>query len=473
MDDYVSSVLSHLELPQRVGGKSKRFWRRNDPEMTDGRVSKGGMWPHQRAFWDLDTFFRVLVGGYGSGKTNIGAKWIISLALQNSGVPVATVSPSFPLARKTIIPTIIELLQGKQSLLGGALWWRFRRSPSCEFEIQHAGRTGLIYILSGDKEESLRGPNLGGALIDEPFIQEESVFSQMVARIRHPAATHKALALTGTPEQLNWGWDLCMGDLKDEYEKRGLGVGVVKASTRQNLAVGADYVNRLLGTFSGKAADAYVDGEFVNLSKGQVYYGFNGLLNDQESNVRDLPMPLNPDGTAAVQLGAGMDFNVNPLAFNVFWKQGSHLHFFDEYELENADTEYACQVLKDNYWRLGLRDVYPDATGSARRTSAPGGKTDFHYIEAAGFTVQADHANPKHRDRENSVNGKLRPKEGSATLTISPKCKKMRKYLSTYTHELKLKQKHMSHTLDALGYPVYYHFPVSSETVSVRKVRGF
>ena len=31
------------------------------------------MLPHQRAFWQLPNFIKLLVGGYGCGKTRIGA----------------------------------------------------------------------------------------------------------------------------------------------------------------------------------------------------------------------------------------------------------------------------------------------------------------------------------------------------------------------------------------------------------------
>ena len=36
-------------------------------------IDKGRMLPHQRAFLELPNFVKLLVGGYGCGKTHIGA----------------------------------------------------------------------------------------------------------------------------------------------------------------------------------------------------------------------------------------------------------------------------------------------------------------------------------------------------------------------------------------------------------------
>lgn len=267
---------------------------------------------------------------------------------------------------------------------------------------------------------------------------------------------------------------MCMGDLKEELkENGGVEVGLIQASTRANLALSPSYVKRLEGSFTTKMVEAFVEGNFVNLSEGLVYYAFTPKsANELECNVRELPEP------DSCELGVGLDFNVNPMAASVFWRAGAHMHFFDEIELPNADTEYMMQVLRERFvdetreTRHILEFVYPDASGSARKTSSPGGKTDFHYIRDAGFTINAPTENPKRKDRYNAVNGKFKPKEGRTTLTISPKCKRLVKYLQTYTHEDLNKQERMSHLLDSFGYPIYRLFPISVERAGVFRLAG-
>ena len=170
-----------------------------------------------------------------------------------------------------------------------------------------------------------------------------------------------------------------------------------------------------------------------------------------------------------------MDFNVDPMAGTVFWHTGNHIHFFDEIELANSDTEEMCQVLRERYWESGLRQIYPDPF-SGRATNAPGGKTDYAYIEEAGFEVNRFPAGqPLRRDRFNAANGRLKPtKEGRVRMTVAPRCKKLIKYFQLLAHELlnKKAQKDMTHLLDAATYPVAYLFPVDRKQFVMKRIRG-
>jgi hypothetical protein len=439
----------------------KDFWRKEPPVLNHkNEVIKGGFFAPQLEWWNLQSFIKALVAGYGSGKTFIGAKRDISQCLLNAPAPQLVVSPSYKIAKRTIIPVLRALCQGKASL-DPTFSWRENKSDF-EFTIRHGQRIGTIWVASGDEADSLKGPTVGSAHIDEPFVQDREVLDQCIARVRDPRAKRQEIILTGTPEQLNWGYDICAGDEKDDYD-----VQVVHAATQSNLSLAANYAQRMESAYSERAAMAFVGGLFINLSTGAVYYSFN------DSNIVSLP---DPGGALEV----GMDFNVNPMAFMVFWRSGQHMHVIGEHEIENADTEYACRVLHEKYVyvdgaRKGecrITNVYPDPTGKARATNAPGGKSDFHYIEEAGFTVQARSSSPRIRDRENAVNGKLRPKIGRPTLTMEPTCKRLKKYMMIYTHENKHKQKPMSHLLDALGYPVEYLYPVVHSIIEVSHFQG-
>lgn len=442
------------------------FWRLAEPILDkNGVVIKGGLWDHQRRWWDSNSFIKALVTGYGGGKTFIGAKRSISMALHNAPkynhgdiCPHLVVSPSYKIAKRTIIPALKTLLRGKQTLAPG---FSFKHHVADHaFTVWYQGREGIIWIASGDDPDSLKGPNIGSALIDEPFIQDEDVLDQILARVRSPIAKKLEIGLTGTPESLNWGYDICEGDRKDDYD-----IEVVHANTRANRALHESYADRLEKGYSDLAAQAYVDGQFVSLTKGTVYYGFS----DENIIYYD-----DPGG----ELFVGMDFNVNPMAAVVFWVHGNHMHVMNEIELPNADTEYMCSYLKDIYVDKDsngcrITKVYPDATGSNRSTKSPGGKSDFYYIKNAGFSIDAPPGNPLIRDRENAVNGKFKPRDGAdVTLTISPHCKKLISYLRKYTHENKNKQKEMSHLLDSFGYPVHRLFPIVKPDMKLIRIHG-
>lgn len=452
---------------------AEKFWRMEDPVMDeDGDVIMGGMFAHQREWWQLPNFIKAMVAGYGSGKTFAACKRAIAISLKNSGCPHLCISPSYKIAKRTSIPIIKALLDGKKSL-DSSLRYKYNKTDH-EFRIYHRGRRGIIWVASGDEPDSLKGPTVGSAWIDEPFVQDVEVLEQALARVRDPKAKQKEITLTGTPEELNWGYEICEGDRADDFD-----LGMIHAHTKENLALGTEYGERLERAFTDRMVDAYLGGQFVNLSRGAVYYGFR-----REINVKELPDPGH-------ELEVGMDFNVDPMAAVVFWRNGNHVHIISEIEIENADTQYMCQILKednkDRHYVRGLQsfldkdekprilNVYPDASGKSRSTKAPGGKSDFHFIREAGFELFTRSRNPRIRDRENAVNGKLRPQKGPITLTIDPCCKRLIHYMMSYTHEGRNKtaSKAMSHLLDAMGYAVSYLFPIIRPEVSVGKVSGF
>lgn len=458
MPTYLEDEIGNVPMPAPAAkeGVKADFWCKELPTMNEqGRAISGGMWEPQRQWWDLPNFIKILVGGYGSGKTMILCKRMISLALENAPCPVAIVSPTFPQARETSIVTCKTLLDGKRQLLGKEFRWTYNASTH-QFTIFYKGRVARIIIYSGDNPLALKGPNLAAAGIDEPFIQDEAVYKQLLARIRHPLAKKRELCVSGTPEKLGWGWGLCMGE-----EGEGQDVGFIRASTRQNKALPSDYVKRLEASYSIAEAEAYLDGHFRNLTSGQVYHAF-----DAARNVKKLDAPRD------AQFAIGMDFNVNPFAFTLFWYTLDQIHYFDEYELPNADTEYACRTIRTRPDGHRFMEVFPDASGGSRHTSSTGGRSDFTYLKAAGFELRHKGANPFVKDRENAVNGALRASDGTSKMTIDPRCKKLIRYLSQYNHSEKNKQKSMGHLLDAVGYPVAHIFPVDKQTVTQMRLAG-
>ena len=432
-------MVAAAEKPLKRGS----FWRLDPPVISeDGRVKRGGMWAHQLKAWESDNEIVVFVTGYGGGKTLLGGKWAISIGLTNDGVPGAIVSPTFPMARETTIATMRELLEGKSRSLNG-FHWEYKKQERT-FLWSYRGRRGRSIIYSGDDPDRMKGPNLGYVWIDEPFIQPREIFDQAMARLRHPLAKKIQLLLTGTPEQLNWGWELCEGELRERHD-----VAVIQASSRENKATGESYIERLSSTFTEKMADAYIEGKFVNLAKGLVYYNFSPAANISAEYDQ---IPPGSD------MYVGMDFNVNPMAFCVFYIFRGRAHVLAEVELPDSSTPAACAWLKRNF--PGVLDVCPDASGVARKSAT--GHSDFYELEKAGFRLHKTRANPPIRDRENAMNAMLCNALGKRRLTISPRCANLRRYFLQYSHDnaRKPEGEAMNHLLSALGYGIYYLFPV-------------
>ena len=426
---------------------------------------------------DLEHYEAHGLWHHNSGKSFQLGKASISRALAHPGAPAAIVSPTYTMSKEIMVPTLVDLLEGQKKLrarIGQSFEWVIRKSPPVSFEIRFryrdeatnrmVNRHGRIVLYSGEKPDRLKGPNLGSAGIDEPFIQDEEVFRQMTYRVRHKLAPRhtRKIDLTGTPEQLNWGYELAEGDMREQFD-----VGIVQASSLENLATGDDYHNTLLEGMDPLLQQAMIHGQFVNLAKGRVFYGF-----DRTKNVMRLERPN------YTTLGVGMDFNVNPMSACVFWVRTGrdpHIHFFHEIELPNSSTMEMCRFLIQNYWHAGLRDVFPDASGRFRTTAGPAGQSDFKIIKDCGFKINArPEGNPGRRDRFNATNLMLSGIDGRPRMTVDPQCKSLVKYLSLYSHDQmnQADQKAMSHLLDATTYPVAYLFPWDRGSFSTLNLLG-
>jgi len=114
-------------------------------------------------------------------------------------------------------------------------------------------------------------------------------------------------------------------------------------------------------------------------------------------------------------------------------------------------------AIKERYPGITL---YPDASGSSRKTSAP--KTDHMILRDAKFKVHSPSKNPPVKDRVNAVNNMLRNRR----ITISKKCKHLIKDLEQLgwkNGDVDKSNIKLTHASDAAGYAISYLFPVKVE----------
>ncbi|HEA68302.1 hypothetical protein LCGC14_1268430 [marine sediment metagenome] len=402
-------------------------------------IRKSSMLPAQRAWWDLPNFIKAMVGGYGSGKTYIGALRAIYLSYVNAPYPGMYVSPTYPMAKKTIIIALKDMLDKAQ------IDYVYNKM---EHQFVITEWNGNIWIGSGEVPASLKGPTLAWAGIDEPFIQDKEVFKQMNARVRESRASQREIFLTGTPEELNWGYDLINND-KAEYD-----IGFVVAKTIANIHNPVEYAKNLQAAYDENEQKAYMDGEFLNLTHGRVYKDFTREL----LKVRDEPGG-HPDSLKELPIECGMDFNVDALSCEIYRKGPGWIHFFDEIRLKNANTYDMAEALQKKYPGIA---IYPDATGSARKTSAT--MSDHAILRAAGFTVRAPLSNPPVKDRTNAFNALMR--NGNISFENCGELISDLERCTWRSGDIDKRDPERTHASDAAGYAVVYNFPVISRNVS-------
>ena len=401
------------------------------------RINKSKFLPHQAKWWDLRNYIKLLVGGYGCGKTYVSALRALYLSFLNSGIPGMYVSPTYKMANKTIIPTLKDIAMRSGITLK-------HNKTDHEFFIQEWN--GRFWVGSGDDPDSLRGPNLAWAGIDEPFIQSKEVLDQMLARVRHPEAKHKEIFMTGTPEELNWGYDIAMNDT-GKYD-----VGLVYGKTADNRYLSKEYYDTLFAAYSPEMREAYLEGKFVNLKQGRAYKEF-----DRDKHV----VSKHVQG----EIKAGIDFNVDYMTAEIFYDLNGSVHFFDEIRLSNSNTFELAEKLFSKY--PGIK-IYPDATGAFRKTSSQ--KTDHAILRELGFHILAYFKNPSVMDRVNAVNRMLR----DGRLTIEPgTCYNLVKDFERVTFKSgdldKTSDLSLTHASDAAGYSIAYLYPILKREVYIQR----
>jgi hypothetical protein len=377
------------------------LWNKTDPILDDdGGVIRGGMFPHQRKWWESKAYIKALITGYGGGKTLISAKRATALALHNAPSPYLYVSPSYKLAKRTIIPHLKTLLNGK------GIKHTFNKSDF-EFRIYHKGREGLIWIGSGDDPDALKGPNIGAANIDEPFIQSREVFDQVLARVRDPIARHREITLTGTPEELNWGYEICEGDEAGNFD-----IEVIHASSADNKTLPRQYIDSLLKGYDAETVEAYVNGLFVLRGKGVIYRDYN------DDNLTDRVFKPGP-------IIWTHDFNFLPMSSAIIQRDGDKCYVVDEIVIDHADARDSALEFVDRYkdYRQCPVILYGDPSG---RVGEKHGKvSNYIEIEAIlrehGFKVtrKVQLSTLSIRDGQNSLKAKIRNSLGERTFFVN------------------------------------------------------
>lgn len=361
--------------------------------------------PHQRAVLALDAHVKALVGGFGCGKTYTMACRALDFCSQNPGRYGAIVSPSLPLAKRSVIPVMHELL--KQTHVP----YQFNHSGSA-FDILGA----RIWIMSGHDPETLKGPTLGWCGIDEPFIQDKKVYEYMLARLRAKGSTMIEMLLTGTPEQLNWGYDILVKD-PAPFAK------YIKAKSKDNPYMPKVTLDAMDAAYSDEMRRAYCDGEFVVLNSRMAYYSFS------DRNVCNLPY------TPGLPLVLTCDFNRAPMCWNVLQEPrdvslGTVTHVLDEIHVDGTNT-YECLDVFVQRWRQrhhGTVIVGGDYTGSSYRDTV----TTITNYEAILDRLRGEwgpanvelqiRPNPSVQTRVNLVNAELRNSRGEHRLLFDRSC---------------------------------------------------
>lgn len=397
--------------------------------------------PHQyELFNDEETKILGMVSGFGAGKTYSVARKAVKLATSNPGCDGIVTEPNFPLLTQILIPELKTALDFFQ------IQYTFKAAESI-FYCDIDGKETRIIAKSMESYERLIGINAAWVIMDEFDTAKTDLaynaYIKLLGRIR--VGNVRQMVIVSTPEGYRAMYRIFV-------EEDGEGKRLIRAKTTDNYHLPHDYIDTMRSQYPAELIDAYLNGEFTNLTSGTVYTQFDRTLNDTDRE--DL-------GTSDIHIG--IDFNVGAMSAVACIIKEEKVYAIAEFT-DLFDTPELVQTLETHYQGRRVY-VYPDAAGEARK-SVNANTSDIKLLRQAGFNVRANTKNPSIMDRVNGLNTLFCNAQGLRKCYINTSnCPKLTKALEqqAYDENTRMPDKKNGHDnkgIDAIGYLASYLFPL-------------
>ena len=383
----------------------------------------------QMDFISSSSNYTLFCGGLGSGKTHAGALWAAYMAITYPGTKGIITANSYSQLKKATLTKFFEILNSLN------IKYHYKQQDG----VIHIGDS-TIYAISMEKYDLLRGIEVGWAWSDECSFYKEEAYQVLIGRIRDKKGPCQWKGTT-TPNGFNWLYKRFVINAPESSK-------VVYSKTIDNMDnLSVSYIKDLTKQYDERMGKQELDGEFINLNSGSVYYAFDRAL-----HIKDIPFT---DGLYYM----GLDFNVHPLCgVYVIFRNGI-LYVVDELYLENSNTFEAVKDIRKKHPTTYIQ-VVADSTGDRRRTSS--NMTDLEILRRGNLEV-VPFRNPYVKDRYNNMNRLFAHKK----IFISPKCEKLIEDLEQLVYENK--DEMLSHISDALGYVAWKLNPLTKISREIKQ----
>jgi hypothetical protein len=380
-----------------------------------------------------------LCAGFGAGKTFAAVVRSLLLKCKYPKLDVGYYLPTHDLIKNVGYPSFLEVMEAMQ--IRGKV-----AKTDHAIDVKAAGR---IIFRSMDDPATIVGYKHADAVVDEldtlPTHKARAVWNKIIARNRQmkPGGAINTVAAATTPEGFKFVYD--------RWRKNpARGYRLIRATTYSNARNLPDgYIPSLEDSYPTSLLQAYLRGEFVNLTSGSVYPEFNREHNDTRIVV---------EGKEPLHIG--MDFNVGNMTAVVHVQRDGKPHGVGEH-VKLLDTPAMIKSIQER-WPDHQISVYPDSSGNNRKSNNAS-ESDLTLLRAAKFSVCVNPANPFVKDRVMAVNAMIN-KDGERRYRISQdRCpvtvEALEKQAYDANGEPDKKTGH-DHPCDALGYYLCYRWPI-------------
>jgi len=221
------------------------------------------------------------IGGIGSGKTFSGI--VKGLLKCEAPVPPGSIfgprgligATSYGVLRKVVLPQFMELMEGADlwktgkkttSWVKSEMLARLKANCGCadRTECEHVCE---VYLATLDDPDELRGMELTWFYIDEGRNTSGYAWDVLWGRLRQQGYQHQGWVCS-TPNGFDWMWRYFHPGSSEQLD----GSSWYTAATRDNPYLPEDYIPRLEAKYSGRLYEQEVEGHFVGLTQGAVFF---------------------------------------------------------------------------------------------------------------------------------------------------------------------------------------------------------
>lgn len=419
-------------------------------KMTNISLTKG-----QADFVMSTAKYPAFCAGYGAGKSHTMGLCVALDVQHSSNAIIGVYEPFHDLIRTVAWPNVQKWL----TELG--IRYTLNKQDSAIYTSNDG--VGDIYFKSMDNVEALVGYETYTSHIDEldtmSMDNAEKAFFKIMGRNRQapkdvPQEYRKWIEKTQQWECINKiriyttpeGFKFCykMWAPNSENVKKNPEFKLYRGRTQDNPELTEDYIQGLRDTYPTALLKAYMEGEFVNMESGAVYYNF---CRERHNTTRT----IQPDDV----LHIGIDFNVQHTCGIVFVDEGNKTSVVAEV-VNKLDTPALIREIKAR-WPQHVIIAYPDSSGKNRNSqNASEDANQVAQLREAGFRIRRRKKNPLINNRIASVIKLFEDDKLYINVALCPeltRCLEQQAYNDKGKPD---KDSGLDHPLDGMGYKVEY-----------------
>ena len=371
----------------------------------------------------------AFVGGIATGKTFIGAHWVIRMLYENPGKFGFIGANNYnQLATATLQEVFlwfnyynIEYVSDKQPPKEWNTPKRFKSYDniiSVRYFIKGVQYVAHIFTRVMSEANNLRGITITWAWMDELAFASEDSHNVVLSRLRQTPGYFRTLATTTTNGE-NWFYQRFVKNPSPLY--RTMHVPTIR-SVEAGI-ISKEFYDSLVSSYSKNMADQELFALYVNALEGRAYYSQS---NKNKSSVCPWTGSPYPDPELPLEIGCDFNYSPAPMCWTISQKSpdGKQCHTFRELSQIECSSEDMARMLASQYADFYLR-IHGDASGT-RGTTSNKGKSDFDYIGEAladagvMYTITAKASNPSVRERVDNFNRMLCNGAGETSYTYNP-----------------------------------------------------